>query len=98
MDAEAGIGRFHWLKTEWGFDKFLPLETFNDATNGYLVDDCCVFGAEVFVAKNNGEGECVSLIKDPSNYTFTWKIEKVSAVSEFHMYSKEFVIGDLLKW
>lgn len=77
MDAEAGIRHFHWLKTEWGFDKFLPLETFNDATNGYLVDDCCVFGAQ-----------------DPSNNTFTWKIEKVS---EFHMYSKEFVIGDI-KW
>ncbi|KAK7844191.1 ubiquitin carboxyl-terminal hydrolase 12 [Quercus suber] len=49
QDAEGMIRRFHDIKMEWGFDKFLPLDSFNFLPNGYLVNDCCVFGAEVFV-------------------------------------------------
>ncbi|KAK9215011.1 hypothetical protein WN944_007014 [Citrus x changshan-huyou] len=45
--------RFHGLKLEWGFDQFIPLEEFNDASNGYLVGDTCVFGAEVLVKERN---------------------------------------------
>nr|POF23398.1 ubiquitin carboxyl-terminal hydrolase 12 [Quercus suber] len=48
-DAEGTIRRFHDIKMEWGFDKFLPLDSFNFLPNGYLVNDCCVVGAEVFV-------------------------------------------------
>ncbi|KAH9687477.1 TRAF-like family protein [Citrus sinensis] len=45
--------RFHGLKLEWGFDQFIPLEEFNDASNGYLLGDTCVFGAEVLVKERN---------------------------------------------
>ncbi|KAE9447100.1 hypothetical protein C3L33_21006, partial [Rhododendron williamsianum] len=91
------IQRFHWMKTQLGFDKFLPLDTFNDVTNGYLLDDCCVFGTEVFVLKNSGKGECISLIKDPANNSYTWKIEKFSAIKDEYLYSPDFVVGDH-KW
>ncbi|KAK9910170.1 hypothetical protein M0R45_034143 [Rubus argutus] len=30
-----------------GFDRFIPLEDFSDASNGYLIDDMCKFGAEI---------------------------------------------------
>ncbi|KAK2650733.1 hypothetical protein Ddye_018222 [Dipteronia dyeriana] len=58
-------------------NKFLPLKAFNDASNGYLVEDTCVFGAEVFVIKERitGKGECLSLIKDPLSIKYVWKIE-----------------------
>ncbi|ESR46024.1 hypothetical protein CICLE_v10003625mg [Citrus x clementina] len=45
--------RFNGVKLEWGFDQFIPLEAFNDASNGYLVDDTCVFVAEfVWMVEN----------------------------------------------
>ncbi|KAG5526279.1 hypothetical protein RHGRI_032530 [Rhododendron griersonianum] len=91
---DGEIQRFHWMKTQWGFDKFLPLDTFNDVTNGYLLDDCCVFGTEVFVLKYSGKGECISLIKDPANNSYTWKIEKFSAIKDEYLYSPDFVVGD----
>ncbi|XP_059654708.1 MATH domain and coiled-coil domain-containing protein At3g58410-like [Cornus florida] len=45
-DAEP-VRRFHGNKTEWGFEKFLSLKKFQNPSNGYLINDTCVFGAEV---------------------------------------------------
>ncbi|XP_059653035.1 ubiquitin C-terminal hydrolase 12-like isoform X2 [Cornus florida] len=59
-DAEP-VKRFHFSKTECGFDKFLSHEDFQNPWNGYLVDDNCVFGAEVFVMKYPGKVECLSM-------------------------------------
>ncbi|PHT43059.1 hypothetical protein CQW23_17084 [Capsicum baccatum] len=39
---------FQPVKSLWGFPKFLPHKTFNDASNGNLVDDKCAFGAEIW--------------------------------------------------
>ncbi|KAK4551567.1 hypothetical protein RGQ29_032333 [Quercus rubra] len=58
QDVEGAIRRFHDIKTEWGFDKFLPLDSFNVISNGYLVNDCCVFGAEIFVHERSAKREC----------------------------------------
>ncbi|KAL9348576.1 hypothetical protein Peur_059942 [Populus x canadensis] len=70
------VKRFHEMKTEWGFDQLLSLETFNDASKGYLVKDCCVFGAEIFVIKPTRKWELHSMIKDFS------KLHKSSYVSK----------------
>ncbi|KAH9687462.1 TRAF-like family protein [Citrus sinensis] len=48
--------RFNGLKHVWGFDKFIPLRDFNDASNGYLVEDTCVFEAEEDRATPMGTG------------------------------------------
>lgn len=32
-----------------------------DPSNGYLVNGKCIFGVDVYVIKNQGIGECVSL-------------------------------------
>ncbi|KAK9215013.1 hypothetical protein WN944_007016 [Citrus x changshan-huyou] len=57
--------RFNGLKHIWGFDKFIPLRAFNDASNGYLVEDTCVFEAEEDRATPMGTGpnagDCLSL-------------------------------------
>ncbi|KAL7206342.1 hypothetical protein ACSBR2_019117 [Camellia fascicularis] len=97
QDAEGEIKRFHRMKTEWGFDQLLPLDTFTDPSNGYLLDDCCVFGVEVFVIKYNGKGECASMMKDPVKNTFTWNISKFSAIDKEFLFSEEFVVGGR-KW
>lgn len=46
-DANGTVRRFHELKREWGFSRLISLDTFKEASNGYLVDDSCIFGAEV---------------------------------------------------
>ena len=97
VDVDGTIRRFHDVKTEWGFDKFLTLNSFNLRCNGYLVNDCCVFGAEVFVHERSGKREFLSMIKEPPNGVFTWKLENFSALNKIAYYSQVFPVGDL-KW
>ena len=79
-DALGKERRFHALKLECGFDQLMPLKAFNDASNGHLLEDTCVFGAEVFVSKerSKGNGECLSMIKDPPSTKYLWRIENFS--------------------
>ena len=86
--------RYHALKTENGFHKLLPLSTFNDPSNGYLVDDFCAFGAEVHVIKCTGKGEEISFLKDPRNGSYTWKIEKFSTLDRTYYYSEIFTAAN----
>ncbi|PHT81014.1 hypothetical protein T459_14029, partial [Capsicum annuum] len=39
--------RFRNIKTEWGYLKCISHETFKDPSNGYLVNDKCIFGVDV---------------------------------------------------
>ena len=89
--------RFRAIKNEHGFPKLLSLSTLNDAANGYLIDDCCIFGAEVFVTNCTGKGESFSIIKEPQSGFFTWKVENFSKIQEECMQSTVFTVGGL-KW
>ena len=71
----------------------LPLSIFNNASNGYLIGDSCVFGAEVFVIKSEGKGERFSMIKDPSDGTFTWEVQYFSGLTGEFYYSKVYLAG-----
>ncbi|XP_019180328.1 PREDICTED: ubiquitin carboxyl-terminal hydrolase 13-like [Ipomoea nil] len=64
-DVQEKGRRFRETRTEWGFDRVIPVGTFNDPSYGYVVDDVCVFGAEVYVHKELRfyKGECLSMIK-----------------------------------
>ena len=86
----GGIKRFNDMNSEWGC-------TFNDVTQGYLVNNCCVFGVEVFVHERTVKRQCLSMIEEPDNSTFTWKIERFSTLNEERYYSQEFTVGDS-KW
>uniref|UniRef100_A0A5B7C3A3 MATH domain-containing protein n=1 Tax=Davidia involucrata TaxID=16924 RepID=A0A5B7C3A3_DAVIN len=94
QDGEGRIRRFHGMKTEWGFDQLLSLDTFKDASNGYLLEDSCVFGAEVFVIKYGGKGECLSMIKEPNGNIYTWKVDNFSAISKDCLLSEKFRIRE----
>ncbi|CAB4299839.1 unnamed protein product [Prunus armeniaca] len=48
-DGAGTLSRFNRVTTEVGFAKFLPRYTFEHPSEGYLLNDCCTFGAEVFV-------------------------------------------------
>ena len=85
------------MKTKWGIPKFIDLNTFNNRSNGYLVNGTCTFGAEVFVVKNTFEGECLSMIEEPITCTHTWKVDSFSTKTLVRYESEVFVGGDY-KW
>ncbi|XP_058189027.1 protein RESTRICTED TEV MOVEMENT 3-like isoform X1 [Rhododendron vialii] len=96
QDANGKVRRFHKMKTEWGFAQFLPLSSFSDSANGYLINDTCVFGVEIFVVSYNGRGECLNLLKGLDT-TYTWNIEIFSSLQNEYHYSDVFTIGKR-KW
>ncbi|ESR46019.1 hypothetical protein CICLE_v10003193mg, partial [Citrus x clementina] len=86
------------LKLQWGFDQFIPLKAFNDASNGYLVEDTCIFGAEVFVKERNiVKGECLSMEKYAYSSKYVWKVENFSKLGEGRQESQVFSAGNH-KW
>ncbi|XP_052171696.1 uncharacterized protein LOC127787676 [Diospyros lotus] len=87
------LRRFHVMKTEWGEAKFLELQVFNDSSNGYLIDDACVFGAEVYVLKMTRKAEYLSTLKEPNTGIYTWTIKPFSAFTLDHYESQWFVAG-----
>ncbi|MBA0675518.1 hypothetical protein Goari_017058 [Gossypium aridum] len=85
------------MKTEWGIAQLLSLDHFNETSNGYLVDDCCSFGVEVFVIKQTGKLERLSMMKQPPNTTITFQLQKYS-VPFYERYTSDVqTIGDS-KW
>lgn len=94
---DASVRRFHVLKTEWGIPNFINIDTFKDPTKGYLLDDNCVFGAEVFVVKKTAnKGDCLSII-NPVTISHSWKFCKFSFANLDKYESESFVAGDY-KW
>ncbi|KAK2412236.1 TRAF family protein [Trifolium repens] len=96
IDAAKKERRFHRMKVEWGFDQFIPLKDFNLGSKGYLVNDICAFGAEVFVCRerNTGKGESLIMIKDALSYKHTWEIKDFSKLDLECCDSKPFNAGN----
>ncbi|XP_056174389.1 ubiquitin C-terminal hydrolase 13-like [Syzygium oleosum] len=94
QDPNGAVRSFHDLKTQWGFSQFLSLETFKEASNGYLVGDSCIFGAEVFVIKSTGKWESLTMIENPPIMTFTWKMQSFSKLDQSIYYSDAFTVGE----
>ncbi|XP_031261659.1 MATH domain and coiled-coil domain-containing protein At3g58400-like [Pistacia vera] len=82
--------RYHAMKTEWGITKFMDLETFHNPFKGYLIDDTCVFGAEVFVVRSTFKRECLSMVKEPATCFHIWKVNNFSTLSDDYHYSSRF--------
>lgn len=90
---DGKIRHFHAMETEWGFEKLVSLKTFNDTSNGFLVDDCCVFGVDIFVKKcDDGKGEVLSLINQPKYNKYTWKINNFSTLDSTWKESDPFTV------
>ncbi|KAL7111053.1 hypothetical protein ACP275_05G063900 [Erythranthe tilingii] len=80
---------FNETKSEWGFSKFISKKRLCNESNGYLVDDKFVLGAEVFVLKRERVVESVKLLK-PSIYlrTHDWKISRFSELEDVWISDK----------
>ncbi|XP_011014955.1 PREDICTED: ubiquitin carboxyl-terminal hydrolase 13-like [Populus euphratica] len=96
LDAAGKERRFHGLNLQSGFDQFIKLSTFNDARYGFVLEDTCVLGAEVFVCgeRSRGKGEVLSMTKDPTASKYAWKIVMFSELDEKRQESQIFSTGD----
>ncbi|KAH9685455.1 TRAF-like family protein [Citrus sinensis] len=94
QDAKAPMRGFDRRKGEWGFGKFLDLATFNEPSNGYLVDESCVFGAEVYVVKPTGSEEILSFVSEPDDGTYRFTIPAFGSVGDTVQRSGEFTVGE----
>ncbi|GAB4838848.1 hypothetical protein Ancab_039861 [Ancistrocladus abbreviatus] len=78
-----------------GMPRALPQSAFHSEYNGFLVQDRCTFGAEVFIINTNTPtGAKVSSLNSNSIRTYTWRLEKFSEISTYdNTYSPEFTIN-----
>nr|GMC52140.1 MATH domain and coiled-coil domain-containing protein At3g58400-like [Ipomoea batatas] len=80
----SNLPDFHSLKTEFGISKLISRAVFDDAANGYLVNDKCVFGVEVFLLDSKFAEERLNMFVEVDK-TFTWTISNYSKLgSEVH--------------
>nr|GMC47776.1 MATH domain and coiled-coil domain-containing protein At3g58250-like [Ipomoea batatas] len=85
----GGINIFHGFKLGCGISKLVPRSVFDDAANGYLVGDKCVFGVEVFVLHSKFvEQHLCPSVKVGKSYT--WKVSSFSNMRSKTCYSDEF--------
>ncbi|XP_045789206.1 probable inactive serine/threonine-protein kinase fnkC [Trifolium pratense] len=83
QDAGGAVRTFSEKNTELGFEELISLKELKDKSNGYLVNDSCEFGAEVFVyGGHSAKSEILSMIKNPTNDSFTWKFGKFSTLQD----------------
>ncbi|EYU25557.1 hypothetical protein MIMGU_mgv1a017945mg [Erythranthe guttata] len=88
--------RFQTMKFEWGLSKFISKEILSDPSNGYLVNDTCVFGAEVFVIERQAAVECLSLENVDTRYKHDLKISDFSKLEE--TWNSAYFIARGQKW
>ncbi|XP_047309379.1 uncharacterized protein LOC124912775 [Impatiens glandulifera] len=101
---DYSVVRFSALNLEWGITRFVELEVFNDFSNGYLVGDNCVFGADVFQIKQPiNKVNVLSLSSEGANHpsltcTHIWKIKYFSSLFLDFYESDKFTCGDFKWW
>ncbi|KAK2996026.1 hypothetical protein RJ640_000133 [Escallonia rubra] len=81
------------MKTEWGLDKLLPLRTFKNTDNGFLVDDWCVLGVELFLVCDTGKGESMSFVKDFKQTPHIWTIDNLLGNINGNSLHEQFSVG-----
>ncbi|EYU25585.1 hypothetical protein MIMGU_mgv1a017793mg [Erythranthe guttata] len=87
---------FQATKSEWGISKLISRKVLSDPSNGYIIDDRCVFGAEVFVVKREAAIERVLLTNVNTYYNHALEILGFSQLPQ-RWVSEEFDAGGQ-KW
>lgn len=89
---------FHGAMPDAGIDKLISLKEFTDASNGYLVNDDCVVGAEVFICSEKRAAKAEFLSKSYYSFTYKhfWNVENFSKLDAI-LDSEPFTVGNK-KW
>ncbi|XP_027367336.1 MATH domain and coiled-coil domain-containing protein At3g58270-like [Abrus precatorius] len=48
---------FNARESDWGFTTFIPLDEFEDSSNGFIVNDTCIIEAEICIKKSEDENQ-----------------------------------------
>uniref|UniRef100_A0A803LPV1 MATH domain-containing protein n=1 Tax=Chenopodium quinoa TaxID=63459 RepID=A0A803LPV1_CHEQI len=67
---DLGEKHFDVRGRKWGIAQAIALDDFTDKDNGFLVDNTCTFGAEVFITSAEPSYSKMSLVNSISNYFF----------------------------
>ncbi|KAI9181082.1 hypothetical protein LWI28_011251 [Acer negundo] len=98
IQAKGSLKYFDNLRTEHGCLQLISFDELNKPCNGYLVNDCYVFGVEVFVIQPSSRyEETLTMVKEPSGRTYTWSVKNFSKLKGNLLYSDEFTVGGR-KW
>lgn len=92
----ARTRRFIAVKLEWGISNFISKKVLMDPSNGFLLGNNCVFGAEVFVVEKCAVLECLSLkdVYDP--FIRDWNISNFSKLGD--CWTSEQFVEEGCKW
>ncbi|GAB2215149.1 hypothetical protein Drorol1_Dr00019525 [Drosera rotundifolia] len=92
------IGRqFSIDKSEWGISRLLTVSEVLDTSNGYILDDCCVVGVEVFPAKREHKTGVLTVVRMRSVGPYTWKVANFSGLSDAQLSSPVYTT-DGISW
>lgn len=92
----GGTRRFQATRSAWGISEFIPKKVMMDPSNGFLINNNCVFGAEVFIIKKFAMSECLSIKSATIPYMCNWRISNLSKLG--HCWTSEEFVGEGLKW
>lgn len=88
--SDGEVRNFRLVKKEWGFSRMISLKDFKNVKNGYLVDDCCIFGVEILVIPPVVKSASFSVVEKPT--VLTWKIDDFSSLNGTIRYSDTFTV------
>ncbi|RID43665.1 hypothetical protein BRARA_I00512 [Brassica rapa] len=92
--SDEAVKRYNQGNREWGFGQLIPLSTFRNPNQGFIVQNTVSFGAEIFIIRPVGQQERVSFVSNPPDNVFTWRILRFSSLEDKIYYSSEFLVGD----
>ncbi|CAA7017209.1 unnamed protein product [Microthlaspi erraticum] len=103
--TDGTVKRYNDVKKEWGFGQFIPLSTLYNTNEGYIMNDTCSFGAEIFALNPTEQQEKVTFIPNPPyigermcedsspDNVFAWRIHHFSTLEDKFYFSDEFLAG-----
>ncbi|CAG7860129.1 unnamed protein product [Brassica rapa] len=92
--SDETVKRYNQGYREWGYAQLIPLSTFHNPSQGYIVQDTCSFGAEIFIVKPVEQQERVTVVSNPPNNVFTWRLLRFSTLQNKFYNSPSFLVGD----
>ncbi|XP_021840449.2 uncharacterized protein [Spinacia oleracea] len=79
---DLGEKQFDIRGKEWGIPQILEINYFNESDNGFVVDNTCTFGAEIFITSSEPSFSKTSLVKTISKRLFELSITLDSSATD----------------
>ncbi|KAH1040704.1 hypothetical protein J1N35_042447 [Gossypium stocksii] len=92
---DTDVKRFYGKKKELELSPIVSLKCFENPENGYLKEDKCAFGVEVFVLEDGDKTRAsFRTLMDESKKVYTWNVKKYFLLEKTRsVYSKPFTFG-----